>query len=271
LSSRPETSDSQFVWKDFITKNNSELLSNFGNFVNRLIKFVNAKYGSVIPDYTAGLKDPAFAPYQEAINSLLAGFNEEMENVHIRAGLEKVMLISGEGNRFLQDNKLDNNLFNNHPERAAAVVGYGLNLIYLLSAIAYPFMPAVSVSICQQLNAPLRSIPDTWMPEDLLPGHTIGKAAYLFTRIDDKKEEEWKAKYGGRQEGAVADDTKKGKKKGKKAAKQVKAASEGTEAKPKKGKELKPTKESEAEAPTTEESTIEKPKFEKDVEVDVRV
>lgn len=249
------------MWKDFITKNNSELLANFGNFVNRLIKFVNAKYAGVIPDYTTGLKDPAFAPYQEAINTILASFNEEMESVHIRAGLEKVMLISGEGNRFLQDNKLDNNLFNNHPEKAAAVVGYGLNLIYLLSAIAYPFMPAVSASICQQLNAPLRSIPDTWAPDDLLPGHTIGKAAYLFTRIDDKKEEEWRAKYGGQQEGAAADDKKKAKKKGKKAGKQVKAAKEGAEAKPKKGEASK----------VAEEPKIEEPKVEKkEVEVEVR-
>lgn len=212
LSSRPETGDTQFVWKDFVTKNNSELLANFGNFVNRLIKFVNAKYAAVIPDYTAAVNDLSFAPYKEAINALLVSFNEEMESVHIRAALEKVMLISGEGNRFLQDNKLDNNLFNNHPEKAAAVVGYGLNLIYLLSAISYPFMPAVAHSICEQLNAPLRSIPDTWIPEDLLPGHVIGKAAYLFSVIDKKQEEGWRNRYGGRQEVAAVDDKKKGRK-----------------------------------------------------------
>jgi len=174
----------------------------------------------VIPEYTAAINDPLFTPYKDAINSLLVSFNEEMENVHIRAALEKVMLISGEGNRFLQDNKLDNNLFNNHPEKAAAVVGYGLNLIYLLSALAYPFMPATTLSICEQLNAPLRSIPNTWAPEDLLPGHVIGKAAYLFSRIDEKQEEAWKNKYGGKQEVAAADDKKKDKKKGKQAAQQ---------------------------------------------------
>jgi methionyl-tRNA synthetase len=213
------------VWKDFVTKNNSELLSNLGNFVNRLIKFVNAKYAGVVPDYTKGMTDPAFLPYKDAVNALLASFNEEMESVHIRAALEKVMLISGEGNRFLQDNKLDNRLFNDHPEKAAAVVGYGLNLIYLLSSIVYPFMPATAISISEQLNAPLRSIPNTWAPEDLLPGHVIGKAAYLFSTIDEKKEEEWRNRYGGKQE-VVATDDKKEKKKGKKAAKQQKEKAE---------------------------------------------
>lgn len=36
LANRPETGDSIFVWKEFVTKNNSELLNNLGNFVNRV-------------------------------------------------------------------------------------------------------------------------------------------------------------------------------------------------------------------------------------------
>ena len=32
---RPETTDSQFFWDDFMLKNNSELLNNLGNFINR--------------------------------------------------------------------------------------------------------------------------------------------------------------------------------------------------------------------------------------------
>jgi len=44
--------------------------------------------------------------------------------------------------------------------RAASVVGQGLNLVYLLSALFYPFMPAISADITSQLNAPLRTIPE---------------------------------------------------------------------------------------------------------------
>lgn len=33
---RPETSDSVFTWGEFISRNNAELLNNFGNFVNRV-------------------------------------------------------------------------------------------------------------------------------------------------------------------------------------------------------------------------------------------
>lgn len=32
---RPESQDSAFSWSDFVMKNNSELLNNLGNFINR--------------------------------------------------------------------------------------------------------------------------------------------------------------------------------------------------------------------------------------------
>lgn len=223
LSCRPETGDAQFVWKDFITKNNSELLANLGNFVNRLVKFVNAKYNGTVPDYTKSITDPSFAPHTAAINSLLAGYVADLEAVRIRAALEKAMSISNEGNKFLQDNKLDNALFNDHPDKAAAVVGFGLNLIYLLSALVGPYMPNTQAGIERQLNAPPRVIPDVWEPSDLLPGHTIGKAEYLFSRIDEKMEDIWRRKYGGSQEDAAKEaELEKAKKELKKASKSKK-------------------------------------------------
>lgn len=214
MSSRPETGDAQFVWQDFAAKNNSELLANLGNLVNRLIKFVNAKYAGVVPDYTAGINDLSFDQYKESVNALLKSYVGDLEEVHIRAGLEKAMAISSEGNRFLQDNKLDSALFTNSPKKAAAVVGFGLNLIYLLSALIYPYMPATSESIVKQLNAPPRSIPDAWDADGLLPGHVIGRAEYLFSRIEENQVQDWKNRYGGRQEAAVQDAWKEKKKGG---------------------------------------------------------
>lgn len=216
LASRPESGDTQFVWKDFITKNNSELLANLGNFVNRVIKFVNAKYSGVIPDYTKSSLgvQVSFQQFKTDINVLLGEYIDELESVRLRAGLEKLMLISSRGNQFLQENKLDNTLFANSPDICGAVVGTALNLIYLISALCYPYMPATAYSIVEQLHAPLRRIPDAgegW-DSDLLPGHVIGKAAYLFSKIDEKKAEEWVAKYGGKQVvGGAVPDKKKGK------------------------------------------------------------
>lgn len=120
-----------------------------------------------------------------------------MDALRLKAGLKLAMDLSARGNLFLQENKLDNNLFNNFPERCAATLGVSLNAIYLLSALLSPFMPATSDGIDEQINAPRLAVPDTWKVGDILPGHTIGKAKYLFSKIPEEKEEEWKSKFGG--------------------------------------------------------------------------
>jgi methionyl-tRNA synthetase len=194
LSSRPETSDSMFTWSEFITKNNSELLNNVGNFVNRVIKFVAVKYEGVIP--AGDLTGETEAQLFKDINGLLKQYIEALENVKLRQGLAVAMSISARGNAYLQENKIDNNLFNNHRARCDTVIYASINLIYLLSALFCPYMPGTSEIILRQLNAPERNIPDEFT-DDILPGHKLSKPEYLFTRIDDKMEQVWKAKYGG--------------------------------------------------------------------------
>lgn len=196
-SIRPETSDSQFSWGEFVTKNNSELLANLGNFVNRLVKFVVAKYNGVIPDFAVS-EIPEYADFEKDVNTLLAAYNENMEAVNIRRGLELAMAISSRGNQFLQDNKLDNNLYTKQASKSDAVVGVGLNLIYLVSSLIYPFMPSTTAQINEILNAPALSITNKFELV-LESGHCIGKAQYLFQRIDEKKVEEWRSLYGGKQ------------------------------------------------------------------------
>ena len=206
LSSRPETGDTQFEWRAFIAKNNSELLANLGNFVNRLIKFTNAKYDSCVPDYPLELaSEVTFSPFTHDIQTLLTSYIQDLESVHLRSGLERAMAISSRGNQFLQDNKLDNNLVATQPSQATAVVGLGLNLIYLLASLIHPYMPSTARSITEQLAAPLQPIADTWDTNALKAGHKVGKAKHLFSRIDEKKETEWREMYGGTQ----AERTKK--------------------------------------------------------------
>ena len=43
LANRPEQSDTDFKWSDLAAKNNSELLANLGNFINRGLSFVYSK------------------------------------------------------------------------------------------------------------------------------------------------------------------------------------------------------------------------------------
>ncbi|ORY09135.1 tRNA synthetases class I (M)-domain-containing protein [Clohesyomyces aquaticus] len=231
LSHRPETGDSEFEWDGFIAANNNELLKNLGNFVNRVIKFVNSKiYDSVVPDYTKFKGDPYFDEHKKKVNDYLKRYIEELENVKIKAGLATAMTISSLGNALLQDNKLDNKLATEYPERCAAVVGIALSHIHLLASLIQPYMPDTTDLILSQLSAPFLCIPDVWQATSLPPGHKIGKAAYLFSNIKPEKENEWRELFGGdearkaKEEKAAKAAAKKADKERKKARKEKEAA-----------------------------------------------
>ena len=51
LANRPEQQDTVFLWKDFVAKNNNELLKNLGNFSNRFLKFLASSFKGVVPAY----------------------------------------------------------------------------------------------------------------------------------------------------------------------------------------------------------------------------
>ncbi|KAI7952127.1 hypothetical protein MJO28_007811 [Puccinia striiformis f. sp. tritici] len=228
ISTRPETNDSQFTWTDFISKANSELLNNLGNFVNRIVKFCNARYQSILPNPLSwpvigpptqvkedGTSNTATTPNTDTlsdleresfdeedqsfvadINALLTQYIESMESLKLRQALATVMMISARGNQYLQDNKIDYSLLLSSPRRCAQIVLISLNLVYLLSVLVYPFMPSTSELILKQLNAPMRRLSRTF-GIDLLPGHTIGDAIYLFRKIDPDRAAFWRKQYGG--------------------------------------------------------------------------
>ncbi|KAH9892399.1 tRNA synthetases class I (M)-domain-containing protein [Xylariomycetidae sp. FL2044] len=248
LSLRPETSDSQFMWSEFVAANNNELLNNLGNFINRVVKFVNSKFEGTVPEFSTSYTDDSFdfPGWITEVNALLAEYNELLEGVHLRSGIRKALEISAKGNLLLQT-RVDNKSLEAHPERTKTVLGLALNLCNLIASIISPYMPATGRSISEQLNMPLAFIPDTLDFQAIKPGHKIGKAAYLFSRIEEKKVQEWKEMYGGTQasraEEAAAKKKKqedKDKKKAKKAAQKAADAAKAAVGKGDKGQESKP-------------------------------
>jgi methionyl-tRNA synthetase len=90
-------------------------------------------------------------------------------------------------------------VFKEDPERAAAQVRLGLNLIRLYAVLSAPFIPHAADTLMAALNSDDRS----W-PEDvaaalsaLHAGHGFTVPEVLFAKITDEQREEWQARFSG--------------------------------------------------------------------------
>ncbi|KAH8159942.1 hypothetical protein CIB48_g8303 [Xylaria polymorpha] len=195
LRRRPEGADSEFLWKDFLSVNNSELLNNLGNLCQRVIKFCyNALEPSgEVPDsqYT----DESFKKLKDNVNEKLQDYVSKMEGLQLRSGTGIILEISGLGNEFAQQ------LPSASQDKRKAGINLALNLVHLLASLLCPYMPNIASSILAQLGIPKEkqtfSIPDTWTGDTLKPGHRLGTPAPLFSRIPASRAEEWQEAFGG--------------------------------------------------------------------------
>lgn len=166
--------------------------------------FIAKNYDGVIPDGgdqggPVSPNDDNDAEFVSDVNSLLQQYVDALEAVKLRLGLHIVMQVSSRGNLYLQASGLGTALKESDPKRCAQVLGRAVNLIYILSTLVEPFMPATAAQILSQLNAPERTVPEAFSI-DILPGHTIGKPAHLFKPIKEEMADTWRKKFAGKKE-----------------------------------------------------------------------
>uniref|UniRef100_A0A8D0GQP8 Methionine--tRNA ligase, cytoplasmic n=1 Tax=Sphenodon punctatus TaxID=8508 RepID=A0A8D0GQP8_SPHPU len=99
---RPEGQDSAFCWNDLMLKNNSELLNNLGNFVNRAGMFVSKFFGGRVPTMELSPDDQRLLAH---ITLELRQYNQLLEKVRIRDALRCILSISRHGNQYIQVNE----------------------------------------------------------------------------------------------------------------------------------------------------------------------
>ncbi|XP_027055793.1 methionine--tRNA ligase, cytoplasmic-like isoform X1 [Pocillopora damicornis] len=197
LYMRPENQDSAFSWTDFVSRNNSELLNNFGNFINRALMFVQNFFGGAIPIIDLTDEDKNFIAL---INKELKTYIDDLEKMRLREGLRGVLNISRLGNQYFQSNQPWVLVKGSESDRSRAgtVISLAANLSWQLSVLIHPYMPGVSEEIQRQLQVSDDGnvVLDNFIPY-LQPGHKIGKPKPLFQKIDASVADQFRAKYGG--------------------------------------------------------------------------
>lgn len=98
-SARPEGQDSNFSWSDLVTRNNSELLNNLGNFVNRALMFCEKNYSSTVAEVRLSALDEQLLA---AVNRECQSYVRSMETAKFRDGVKHLLAVSRLGNQYLQ-------------------------------------------------------------------------------------------------------------------------------------------------------------------------
>lgn len=197
-SSRPENQDSSFSWDDLLNRNNSELLNNFGNFVNRALVFCEKQYNSIVPDMKLTQDELTLLAM---INREYSAYIASMEKARYRDAVKYILNISRHGNQYLQTQQ-PWVLYKKGAEeqvQAATIIGLSCNISCLLAILVYPFMPTIARNLFDQLNVTNYSIDSSqpFMKILLKPGHKMGKPSPLFVKIEQQKIDELKMKYNG--------------------------------------------------------------------------
>ncbi|HJU45531.1 MAG TPA: methionine--tRNA ligase [Chitinophagaceae bacterium] len=99
----PETKDSEFTWKGFQEANNSELVSIFGNFVNRTFVLMHKLCGGKVPALHAEMIDEKDKTIIEDIAAAKSKIETLLEQYKFRDTLFEVIDLSRKGNKYMQE------------------------------------------------------------------------------------------------------------------------------------------------------------------------
>lgn len=176
----PETKDSEFTWKDFQTRNNSELVAILGNFVNRVLVLMDKYNDSKVPVQTA------CSDLQQYLQNQKQLIEQNMFQFRFRDALFEVMNIARYGNKFLADNE-PWKLIKTDPEKTQTILYDAVQIVANLAIAVYPFMPGKSKKIAALLNLETSQLSwENFGKADLIAGgKQMNKAEILFDKIED--------------------------------------------------------------------------------------
>lgn len=180
LSSAPETKDNNFTWKDFQTKNNSELVGIFGNFINRVAVLIHKYYDGIVPQGDVN------APELDEISKAANEIENYIENFEFRNALSAMMNLARFGNQFLQTEEPWKTIKDN-PEKAANSLFIGAQIAVGLAQICEPFLPFSSDKLMKMFNVSQLNWAEIKSEKVLIKtGHQINPAELLFSKIEDE-------------------------------------------------------------------------------------
>lgn len=178
----PETKDNDFTWRDFQTRNNSELVAIAGNFVNRAVVLTHKYFDGKVP------VPGTFGPAENEVLAETAAIKERLEQAldtfHFRDALREAMNLARLGNRYLQETEPWKVAKTDMP-RVATILYTALQICGDMAVAFEPFMPKSAGRLADMIGMKT-FVWDKIGTNDIVPAGTqLAEAELLFEKIDD--------------------------------------------------------------------------------------
>lgn len=175
----PENKDNNFTWKDFQTKNNSELVGILGNFINRVMVLTHKYYNGVIPAKTVEFEE------LNQLKDFAKNIGTYLDKFEYRNALMEYMNLARLGNQFLQSQepwkKQDN------PEEVKGIMYAAAQIAGMLAQLGEPLMPFTSDKLFKMLNISPLDWNELENTNEILPeGHQLNESELIFSKIEDE-------------------------------------------------------------------------------------
>ena len=180
----PETKDNDFTWKDFQSRNNNELVAIYGNFINRVLVLTHKYYEGKVPESVDLIgEDTAVL---EMLQNTPKSLQSSLDRFRFREASQILMNLARTGNKYLADQE-PWKVIKSDPKRVQTIMNTALQIAAGLAVLSEPFLPFTAKKLQGMLQFNTKpSWGDIQQGQTLLVAqHCIGKAALLFTKIED--------------------------------------------------------------------------------------
>lgn len=178
----PETKDNDFTWKDFQTRNNSELVAIFGNFINRALVLTHKYFDGVVP--ALGELTDYDRETMKEFADVKADVESYLDNFRFRDAQKEAMNLARIGNKYLADTE-PWKLAKTDMARTATILHIGLQIAANLAIAFEPFLPFSAKKLRDMLGMETFSWNDLGSIELLKEGAKLGETQLLFDKIED--------------------------------------------------------------------------------------
>lgn len=188
----PETSDSEFTWREFQLRCNSELVGKFGNFVNRSLQFIHSRMEAKVPRAAALSEEDK--RYLEEQQGRLEAIKKAYEGYSLRSATRLLMELCAAGNVYFDTQKPWQLIKEEGAaDRLEAVLFACCQTLRMMALAASPIIPESAQKIWQWLGYSSELAQLNWqeVAEQELPvGQRLMKPEVLFQKIEDAVVEE---------------------------------------------------------------------------------